>query len=113
MARPKKSEVDEIAAVDKDIEVQTAKLKKLKEKQKRLQEADNIRIGKLIKSVFKDTLPSTPAEQKEFFISLAKKVDSLDNEVVSNTQYPTEDVTHNTPVTPVSGAVMTDSSVGV
>lgn len=71
MARPKKSDVDEITAVNQDIEVQTEKLRKLREKQKRLQEADNIKLGKLVKSVFKDSLPATEKERKVFFTNLA------------------------------------------
>lgn len=72
MARPRKEDIDEITAVNKDIEAQTEKLRKLREKQKRLQEADNIKLGKLVKSIFKDSLPMTQDERKSFFLNLAK-----------------------------------------
>lgn len=72
MARPRKEDVDEITAVNQDIEVQKEKLRKLQEKQKRLQEADNIKLGKLVKSVFGDRLPLAQDERKIFFTNLAK-----------------------------------------
>lgn len=76
MARPKKTG-NELSQVQSDIEIQKEKLKKLQEKEKRLQEADNIRLGKLVKSVFKGKLPETPAEQKTLFEAVVKQLDSI------------------------------------
>ena len=76
MARPKKTG-NELSQVQSDIEIQKEKLKKLQEKEKRLQEADNIRLGKLVKSVFKGKLPETSAEQKTLFEAVVKQLDSI------------------------------------
>lgn len=76
MARPKKTG-NELSQVQSDIEIQKEKLKKLQEKEKRLQEADNIRLGKLVKSVFKGKLPETAAEQKTLFEAVVKQLDSI------------------------------------
>lgn len=96
MARPKKSSTNELSAVEKAVVVQEAKLKKLREKQKRLQEADNIRLGKLIKTVFKDMLPETADEQVIFFTELAKHANMSDNMVKSESREETvrEEVSH-------------------
>ena len=76
MARPKKTG-NELSQIQSDIEAQKEKLKKLQEKERRLQEADNIRLGKLVKSVFKGKLPATSAEQKRMFEVVVKHLDVI------------------------------------
>ena len=68
-----------VSDLDANIKQQTDKLKKLKEKKKRLLEADNIRLGKLVRKVFKNQLPESPDEQKLFFDRLAKSLEVGDN----------------------------------
>lgn len=109
MARPKKIG-NELSQIQSDIEAQKEKLKKLQEKERRLQEADNIRLGKLVKSVFKGKLPSTPAEQKRMLEVVVKHLDviytesresigseqpTLSGQVQSNTEVPHQPVTQN------------------
>lgn len=72
-----------VSSLDADIKQQTDKLKKLKEKKKQLMEADNIRLGKLVRQKFKKFLPETKEEQEIFFENLAKRLMSGDNEVVT------------------------------
>ena len=109
MARPKKTG-NELSQIQSDIEAQKEKLKKLQEKERRLQEADNIRLGKLVKSVFKGKLPSAPAEQKRMLEVVVKHLDviytesresigseqpTLSGQVQSNTEVPHQPVTQN------------------
>lgn len=72
-----------VSSLDADIKQQTDKLKKLKEKKKRLMEADNIRLGKLVRQKFKKLLPETKEEQEIFFENLAKRLMAGDNEGVT------------------------------
>lgn len=86
-----------VSSLDADIKQQTDKLKKLKEKKKRLMEADNIRLGKLVRQKLKKVLPETKEEQEIFFENLAKRLMSGDNDVV--TQKPeSEAVRQQSPV---------------
>lgn len=77
-----------VSSLDADIKQQTDKLKKLKEKKKRLMEADNIRLGKLVRQKFKKFLPETKEEQEIFFENLAKRLMSGDNDVVTQKPEP-------------------------
>ena len=86
-----------VSSLDADIKQQTDKLKKLKEKKKRLMEADNIRLGKLVRQKFKKVLPETKEEQEIFFENLAKRLMSGDNEVVTQKPEP-EAVRQQSPV---------------
>lgn len=86
-----------VSSLDADIKQQTDKLKKLKEKKKRLMEADNIRLGKLVRQKFKKVLPETKEEQEIFFENLAKRLMSGDNDVVTQKPEP-EAVRQQSPV---------------
>lgn len=63
----KMAKQDELSSLDTNIQAQTERLKKLKEKKKRLLEADNIKLGKLVRQIFGKDLPDSVEERKVFF----------------------------------------------
>lgn len=76
---------DELSSLDTNIQAQTERLKKLKEKKKRLLEADNIKLGKLVRQIFGKDLPDSVEERKVFFQRL-KELSERQSSVV--TQQP-------------------------
>lgn len=71
------SQMEKVSALER-------KLAKEKDKVKRMQETDNIRLGKLVKKIFKDVLPEDKVAQEEFFKGLVKYADMSENENVEN-----------------------------
>lgn len=69
------SQMEKVSALER-------KLAKEKDKVKRMQETDNIRLGKLVKKIFKDVLPEDKVAQEEFFKGLVKYADMSENENV-------------------------------
>lgn len=69
---------DELSSLNNDIQAQTERLKKLKEKKKRLLEADNIKLGKMVRKVFGSFLPDSDVEREMFFNMLKQRFESSD-----------------------------------
>lgn len=65
----------ELDKVQKDIQAQTAKLKKLKTEEKRLLEAENIRVGKLVREILGDLLPDDTKAQTALFQNLKRTLE--------------------------------------
>lgn len=85
----KMAKQDELSSLDTNIQAQTERLKKLKEKKKRLLEADNIKLGKLVRQIFGKDLPDSVEERKVFFQWL-KELSERQSSVV--TQQPSNPV---------------------
>lgn len=63
---------DELSNLSKDIQAQEDKLKRMKEKKKRLEEANFTKLGKLVVKVFGNQIPETDAERKIWLENLKK-----------------------------------------
>lgn len=70
----------ELELLEEDIQAQKDRLTQLKNKKKVLLEADNIRLGKLIRRLFDGILPESPEAQERFFGNIAKSYRSTYNE---------------------------------
>lgn len=79
------SQMEKVSALER-------KLAKEKDKVKRMQETDNIRLGKLVKKIFKDVLPEDKVAQEEFFKGLVKYADMSENENVETNTVEDDDV---------------------
>ena len=90
MARQKsgqslESQMEKVSALER-------KLAKEKEKVRRMQEIDNIRLGKLVKKIFKGMLPDDKEAQEDFLKSLVKSEDLGENIGVGDGESTVDDV---------------------
>lgn len=81
---------DELSSLDTNIQAQTERLKKLKEKKKRLLEADNIKLGKLVRQIFGKELPDSVDERKVFFQQLKELSDRQQHAVTQQPSNPSD-----------------------
>lgn len=81
---------DELSSLDTNIQAQTERLKKLKEKKKRLLEADNIKLGKLVRQIFGKDLPDSAEARKVFFQQLKELSDRPQHVVTQQLSNPSD-----------------------
>lgn len=86
----KMAKQDELSSLDTNIQAQTERLKKLKEKKKRLLEADNIKLGKLVRQIFGKELPDSVDERKVFFQQLKELSDRQQHAVTQQPSNPSD-----------------------
>lgn len=89
MAGKKKTELE---LLDESIQAQKDRLTQLKNKKKVLLEAENIRLGKLVRKLFDGKMPDLPEEQEIFFENLVHMYDSVYHKPDMETQELSNDV---------------------